>query len=177
MKYILIVFTGLLIATSCATSVSSEESTTLALDSVEVTQEPELSSEELAERSQGLMAKVIDPSALNLALNGEDKWVIAEDAFTKLMKIKQQIYVISGNMENYTIDSYNEMGNEFFGFVKTIPELENEKANIELQKVILATNDQCLHLVESNLQNAQIAIINLSRIYDSVPNYFEELKK
>ena len=177
MKHLLMVFVGLLLLTSCATEQKNGEATDIVVEAEETVKEPELTSEELEVRSKGLMAKVITASSVNLELNGEDKWVISEDAFTKLMKIKQQIYVISGNMENYTVESYNEMGNEFLSFVKTVPALEDEKANIELQKVLLATKDQCLHLVESNKQNAQIAVINLSVIYDSVPNYFTDLQK
>jgi len=177
MKYLLMVFVGLLLITSCAIESNNGEAANPAVETEETVEEPELTAEELAVRSKELMAKVITASSVNLELNGEDKWVISEDAFTKLMKIKQQIYIISGNMENYTVESYNEMGNEFLSFVKTIPVLEDEKANIELQKVLLATKDQCLHLVESNKQNAQIAVINLSIIYDSVPNYFTGLKK
>ena len=81
-----------------------------------------------------------------------------------------------GNMESYEMQSYNTMGDEFLDFVKTIPVQENEAANMELQKVISNTKDQCLHMVESNLQFAQIAVINLSIIFDEVPNYFEVKK-
>jgi len=171
MKYLSILFIGLMMFTSCGNS----EQTPATEVSTETTSEdakPELSKEELDANSKTLIAKILDVSELNLQKNGAEKWMINEDAFTKLMKIKQQIYVISGNMESYEVSSYNEMGKEFMDFVKTIPVAENETANMELQKVINATNQQCLHLIESNLQNAQISIINLSLIYDEVPSYF-----
>lgn len=163
MKYLPILFIGLLFVTSCTLEQKSETEEEI---------KPEPSQSELTESSESLMAKLIDVSELDLHLDGENKWEISKESFTHLMKIKQQIYVISGNMENYTVESYNEMGIEFLGFVETIPSIENKKANVEFQKIITATNNQCLFLLESDLQQAQIAVINMSIIYDEVPSYF-----
>ena len=170
MKYFSILLTGLLLFSSCASddNGSVEEST----EPLEIEQ----SQTELKKSSETLMAQVIDASELDLQMDGGKMWVINEESYTQLMKIKQQIYVISGNMENYTVESYNEMGNEFLGFIGTIPPAEDEMANVEFQKIISATKDQCLFLVESNLQHAQIAVINMSIIYEEVPMYFTPLK-
>ena len=172
MKYLFISLIGFVMFTNCD-GVKQEPVDAKKTETAQDNAKPEPSKEELEVSSTKLMAKIIDVSTLNLKKNGANKWGINEETFTKLMKIKKQIYVISGNMESYEVSSYNEMGKEFLDFIKTIPIEKDEAANIELQKVISATNEQCLHLVESNLQFAQIAIINLSNIYDAVPNYFE----
>jgi len=172
MKYLTILFIGLVMFASCGSEEAKQADTTV--ETEETKDEP--TKEELDESSQKLIAKLLDAKELNLQLNNGEKWLLNEDAFTKLMKIKQQIYVISGNMESYEMQSYNTMGAEFLDFVKTIPVQENEAANAEMQKVISHTKEQCLHMVESNLQFAQIAVINLSIIYDEVPNYFEAEK-
>jgi hypothetical protein len=172
MKYLTILFIGLVMFASCGSEEAKQADTTV--ETEETKDEP--TKEELDESSQKLIAKLLDAKELNLQLNNGEKWLLNEDAFTKLMKIKQQIYVISGNMESYEMQSYNTMGAEFLDFVKTIPVQENEAANAEMQKVISRTKEQCLHMVESNLQFAQIAVINLSIIYDEVPNYFEAEK-
>ena len=173
MKYLTILFIGLVMFTSCGSEEAKSDENTV--ETEEAKDEP--TKEELDENSQKLIAKLLDAKELNLQLNNGEKWQLNEDAFTKLMKIKQQIYVISGNMESYEMKSYNTMGVEFLDFVNTIPVQENEAANAELQKVISSTKEQCLHMVESNLQFAQIAVINLSIIYDEVPNYFEAAQK
>ena len=172
MKYLTILFIGLVMFTSCSSEEAKPADNTV--ETEETKDEP--TKEELDESSQKLIAKLLDAKELNFQLNNGEKWQLNEDAFTKLMKIKQQIYVISGNMESYEMQSYNTMGAEFLDFVKTIPVQENEAANAELQKVISRTNEQCMHMVESNLQFAQIAVINLSIIFDEVPLYFEVKK-
>lgn len=176
MKYLLILCIGLVTFTSCGsnpeeTPEGSKDVTTEVGSSDET--QPEPSQEEMQESSEKLMAKLVDVAELNLQLNGADKWKISEDAFTKLMKIKQQIYVISGNMENYEVSSYNEMGKEFLEFIKTIPALQDEKANVELEKVLSSTKLQCTFMLGSNLQESQIAVINLSLIFEEVPSFFE----
>ena len=169
MRYLTILFVGLVMFTSCG---SEEVNTTESAVVTEETKE-EPTKEELKESSKKLIAKLLDPKELNLHLNEGEKWQLNEDAFTKLMKIKQQIYIISGNMESYEMQSYNTMGVEFLDFVKTIPIQKNETVNSEMEKVISSTNAQCMHMIESNLQSAQIAVINLSIIFDEVPHYFE----
>jgi len=168
MKYLLVFIIGLALITSCG---SVEESSTEKIETVEEVL-PEPSSEELEEKSQQLMAKVLDVKELDLQLNNGEKWELEAEVFTGLMKIKQQIYVISGNMESYEVSSYNEMGKEFLDFVSNIPVTKNESANIELQKVISATKEQCLHMLGSDLQSSQISVINLSNIFDEVPGFF-----
>ncbi len=178
MRLITVFFIGLLWLSSCASE--NNETTANTNSEQEVAKEddkPEPSQEELTKSSSDLISKVIDASSLQLQLNGESKWEINNETFIQLMKIKQQIYVISGNMENYEVASYNEMGAEFLGFVKTIPPVNEEVANLEYQKIISATKEQCLFMLGSNLQKAQIAVINLSTVYDEVPKYFESIEK
>tara|TARA_R110002050_G_scaffold290260_2_gene443830 strand:- start:13454 stop:13975 length:522 start_codon:yes stop_codon:yes gene_type:complete len=173
MNYLSVLLVGLFLLTSC---VNSEKETKTDVTSMKV-DKPEPSQEEQQKNTQKLISKVIDVSELNLQMNGTDKWMINDSSYTMLMKIKQQIYVISGNMENYEISSYNKMGKEFFEFVSTIPALEDEKANKELKKVISNTQSQVTFMMGTNLQESQIAIINLSMIYDEVPEYFESSSK
>ena len=163
MKNLSVLLIALMLATSCANETQTNEQEQIV---------PEASQAELSEKTNKLISKLMDSSELNLQLNRTDKWQIPEETYVQLMQLKQQIYVISGNMENYPVESYNEMGNEFLGFVESIPSLENAEANLELQKVISASKNQCVFLLESNLQQAQIAVINLSIIYDEVPLYF-----
>ena len=169
MRYLTILFIGLVLFTSCGSIGKDSEENAASKETT--TDEP--SSKELEENSQKLMAELVKAKDLNLQLVDGKKWQISEDAFTKLMKIKQQIYVISGNMESYEIKSYNTMGAEFLDFLNTISVQESPTENTELQKVISLTREQCMHLIGSNIQSAQIAVINLSIIYDEVPAYFE----
>ena len=171
MRVLSFLFIASLLLASCTSEVS--DSSSVPEEVVVDTAKPEPSQEELTKSSNTLIAKVIDASSLNLQLNGESKWVINDESYTQLLKIKQQIYAISGNMENYEVSSYNEMGKEFLEFVNLIPNVKDEKANIEFQKIISATKNQCTFLLESNLQQSQISVINLSIIYYEVPNYFE----
>jgi hypothetical protein len=133
---------------------------------------PELSQEELADNTMKLIAKVMSSGDLDLALNNNESWVINKDTYDRFMKMKQQIYVISGNMESYEVSSYNEMGKEFFDFAKEIQPEHNEGANLEVQKVVSAVNEQCLLMLGSDLQQSQIAVINLSIIFEEVPSFF-----
>ena len=175
MKYFLRFAVVLLVLTGCNTE-NNDKNSDVSTELQTEESEPELSKEELEEHSKKAFAKVLDVSTLNLVLNGDSKWVISEEAFTKLMKVKQQIYAISGNMENYTEDSYNEISAEFLDFLKDFPVQTDSTVNAELQKVIDATKDQCVVMLNGDLQNAQISVINLSLIYDEVPEYFEYKK-
>ena len=128
--------------------------------------------EELAAQNEALMASLMTPEDFDLNLNNEEKWKVEPESLKMLMQVKQQLYVISGNMENYTIDSYNMLGSEIHEFVKTIGEIENVEANKEFQKVIKETKNQCVFLMGSDLKHAQLAVINLSILYEEVPKYF-----
>ncbi len=64
------------------------------------------------------------------------------------------------------------LGSEIHEFVKTIGEIENVEANKEFQKVIKETKNQCVFLMGSDLKHAQLAVINLSILYEEVPKYF-----
>lgn len=176
MKYLSFVFLFVFfVACESGPKVTAEE--TKVEETVEEveSEKPVVSQEEMERSSKTLIAKVIDASSLKLELNQGEKWVIATESYTPLMKIKQQIYIISGNMENYEISSYNEMGAEFLDFVKTIPALEDEAANIQFQKVVNATKEHCLLMLGGNLQHSQVSVINLSIIYEEVPAFFEPI--
>lgn len=128
--------------------------------------------EELAAQNEALMANLLTPKDFDLQLNNGQKWEVEPESLKMVLQMKQQLYVISGNMENYTIDSYNMLGNEMHEFVITIGELGDKNANEQFQKVIRETKNQCIFLMGSELKNAQLSIINLSILYDEVPNYF-----
>lgn len=136
------------------------------------TKEEEPTQEEMAAKTEKLIAKLITLEDVGLEGNDGKKWVINPESYKKLMQVKQQIYAISGYMDTYEVARFNEIGSEILTFVETIPSLEDENANKELQKVIKMTKNQCLNLVESDLQNAQVAVVNLSILYDEVPRYF-----
>lgn len=131
---------------------------------------------EMAEKTERLISQLIKPEDLDLHGDQNKKWVINPESYKKLMQVKQQVYAISGYMDAYEIARFNEIGNEILNFVETIPELEDERANAEMQKVLKITKNQCLKLIESDLQNAQVAVVNLSILYDEVPKYFVSKK-
>ena len=173
MKYISVLFIGLALLTSCGTPQESGKESELVVE--ETKTEP--TTQELEAKSQQLIAKILDVKELGLQLNNGEKWEIENQILTDLLKVKQQIYVISGNMENYEVSSYNEMGKEFLTFVENIPVSQNEDANIQLNKVISESKKQCMHMLGADKQTSQIAVINLSNIYDEVPNYFVATQK
>lgn len=131
---------------------------------------------EMAAKTERLISQLIKPEDLGLQGNENKKWLINPESYKKLMQVKQQIYAISGYMDSYEIARFNEIGNEILNFVETIPELEDAQANAEMQKVLKITKNQCLKLIESDLQNAQVAVVNLSILYDEVPKYFVSKK-
>lgn len=135
--------------------------------------EIELSQDEMKEKTERLISTVIKSEDVGLKLNNGEKWKVNNESLKQVLQVKQQIYVVSGNMENYEIASYNMLGNEILEFVKTIKPLPNSASNIEFQKVISETKSQCAFLSGTNLQGAQVAVVNLSILYDEVPKYFE----
>ena len=139
--------------------------------------EVELSQEEMNAKTEKLISRLVEPADFNLKLDNSVKWKIDPEGLKKLLQVKQQIYVISGNMQNYEVPSYNMLGDEVLEFVNKIPELTDAEANVEFQKVIKETKTQCVFLMGSNLQEAQVAVINLSILYDEVPKYFENAEK
>lgn len=163
-------FIGLLGIVMVLSSCSGEESGTKIDDTQNV--EVELTQEEMNAKTEALISKVMSPEDFDLKLNGDQKWFLEGEPLKKLLQLKQQIYVISGNMENYEIASYNLLGDEILEFLKTIPSVENKGANTEFQKVLKETKNQCVFLMGSNKQEAQVAVINLSILFDEVPNYF-----
>jgi hypothetical protein len=173
MRIIIVFISGLLWFSSCSSENAEKKSNSDVKQKVVLDAEkPEPSQEELSKNTTTLIAKIIDASSLQLQMNGDQKWELNSESYLPLMKIKQQIYIISGNMENYEVSSYNEMGAEFLDFLKSIPVVEEQTANAEFQKVLSATKEQCVFMLGSDLQQAQISVINLSVIYDEVPNYF-----
>lgn len=170
------IFLFLLVVVSSCTEDSINESSAKAEIENDATKEKsdpeEPSQEELNSNTMKLIATVMSPSDLDFKLNGDKPWLITEDAYTRFMKMKQQIYVISGNMESYEVSSYNEMGKEFLDFAKQIQPDTDENTNVEVQKVISAIKAQCVFMLGSNLQQSQIAVINLSVILDEVPSFF-----
>ena len=93
-----------------------------------------LSQEEMADKTEKLISTLISPDDIGLQLNSSDKWLLDGESLKKILQLKQQIYVISGNMENYETPSYNMLGDEILEFLKTVPTLENDQANTEYQK-------------------------------------------
>ncbi|MGB0805589.1 MAG: hypothetical protein ACPGRC_02800 [Salibacteraceae bacterium] len=166
-------FIIVMVATSC-NEVEEKGSTVVAdqvQDSVIVSQE------EMNQKSQELISKLMTPEDFNLQLNNGEKWELSGEPLKKILQLKQQVYVISGNMENYEVPSYNMLGDEILEFLNTIPVLENEEVNTEYQKVIKETKNQCVFLMGSNKQEAQVAVINLSILYDEIPKYFVSAEK
>lgn len=151
--------------------VACDQSSSKSNQNAEVAQE-EPTQEEMAAKTERLISQLIKSEDIGLQGNQNKKWIINPESYKKLMQVKQQIYAISGYMDAYEIARFNEIGNEILNFVETIPELEDSQANTEMQKVLKITKNQCLHLIESDLQNAQVAVVNLSILYDEVPKYF-----
>jgi hypothetical protein len=151
--------------------ISCEDNSSKIKTSTEIVEE-EPTQEEMAAKTEKLLAQLIKPEDVGLQGNVGGKWMINPETYKQLMQIKQQIYAISGYMDTYEIGRFNEIGNEILSFVEIIPVSEDENIDEELQKIIKMTKNQCLHLVESDLQNAQVAVINLSILYDEVPQYF-----
>ena len=177
MKRVKLFFSLLMLATiifSCATEGSSKEEVAVeaAVKNQDVNGNDLPTKEELAIQNEALMANLLEASDFELESNNGAKWEVEPESLKMILQVKQQIYVISGNMENYTIESYNMLGNEIFEFVNTIGELEDENANVQFQKIIKETKNQCVFLMGSELKNAQLAVINLSILYEEVPKYF-----
>lgn len=147
----------------------SAVSTAISTSTVEVIP----SQKELQAENELLMARLMESEDFDLQLNMGEKWLIAPESLKVVLKVKQQVYVISGNMENYTVSSYNMLGSEVFEYIDRIGNLENSDADQEYQKVIKEMKNQCAFLAGSDLKGAQLAVINLSSLLDEVPKYFE----
>lgn len=172
----LVNWTGLALVTIMMV-VSCGETTSPSQNGKEVNQDSVvLSQEEMNQKTEALISRVMAPEDFDLQLNDGEKWHLDEMSLTKLLKLKQQIYVISGNMENYEVASYNMLGDEILEFLNSIKPLSDDRANAEYQKVLKETKNQCLFLMGSNKQEAQVAVINLSILYDEVPKIFGPLE-
>jgi hypothetical protein len=135
-----------------------------------------VSVDELEQKTAVLLQKVLTPEDLNWELNQGEKWKINPESYRKFMQIKQQLYIASGKMENYTEDSYRMLGEEILDFLKTIPKPTGDEAEA-VTKVVQPTEMQCKYMVEGDLQTAQISFINLSVIFDSFPEYYSPLSE
>lgn len=168
MKLKYLVFSFLFIAIqSCSSTPESEETEEV---------ETELSQEELALKSSAVISKIMQSSDFNLKLNNGEKWQIDSTAFIKLMKVKHQIYVISGKMEDYNEDSYIQIGTEISEFLGENYGEGQTESDQELNHLIELTDIQCGIMKSGNLQNAQISMVNLSILYEEIPKYFEPIK-
>lgn len=135
-----------------------------------------VSADELEQKTAVLLQKVLTPEDLNWELNQGEKWKINPESYRKFMQIKQQLYIVSGKMENYTEDSYRMLGEEILDFLKTIPEPKGDESEAVL-KVLQSTENQCNYMIKGDLQTAQIAVINLSVIFDSFPEFYSPLSE
>ncbi len=138
--------------------------------------EIELSQENLDLQSKTVISKIMQPSDFNLKLNGNEKWQIDSVSFSKLMKVKQQIYVISGNIENYKEDSFIAIGSEMSIFLDEIDTENKIETDPILNHVIQQAQSQCDIMMVGKLQDSQIAMVNLSILFDEIPKYFQPIK-
>lgn len=168
MKLKYLVFSFLFVAIqSCSSTPESKETEEV---------ETELSQEELNAKSSAVLSKIMQSSDFKLKLNNGDKWQIDSTVFIKLMKVKQQIYVFSGKMEDYNEESYIKIGTEISEFLGENYKESQSKPDQELNHVIELTDVQCGIMKSGNLQNAQISMVNLSILYEEIPKYFESIK-
>jgi hypothetical protein len=136
-----------------------------------------MSQKEMNRNAEVLISRVMSPEDFNIQLNNGSKWVLEAEPLKKILQLKQQIYVISGNMENYEVSSYQMLGEEISQFIADIDPPTDGPANREYQKIIIETQNQCIFLLGTNLQESQVAVINLSNLYDEVPKFFVGAEK
>ena len=138
--------------------------------------EIELSQENLDLKSKSVISKIMQPSEFNLKLNGNEKWQIDSVSFSKLMKVKQQIYVISGSIENYSEESFIAIGSEISTFLVGMNTEKKVETDSILNNVIQHAQSQCDIMMVGKLQDSQIAMVNLSILFDEIPKYFQPIK-